>query len=100
MSEEIVEIPVTLDNETHRKLMAMTKKEIIEKAMATAVKAEVFELRCKTAMNGEADFRKEIKRLENEVSEYKRKLDISEMYVEQARSMIETIMDRWYSYDD
>jgi hypothetical protein len=69
---------ITLDEETVSKLMKLTKKELIEKFVLAAVEASVATQRA------------------NDISA---SLSKAETYVEQARSIIESIMERWYHYD-
>lgn len=73
-------------------LERMTKKELIEKLGAAAVEAEVYKLRCQTAVEAEDKAHREIETLRT-------KLDKAEAYVEQGRAMIEAVMERWYEYD-
>ena len=70
----------------------MTKKELLENLEHAAVEAEVFKLRCKTALE-------DVDRLTKKVSDLQTNLDKAESFVEQGRAMIEAIMERWYHYD-
>ena len=60
------------------KLMKMTKAELIEKFAIAACESEVNKKKCEKLQT---------------------KLDKAEEYIEQARAMIEAIMERWYHYD-
>jgi len=90
--EEFVDVPVRLDKATTEKMYAMTKKELIEKIGAVEVEAEVYRLRCQTAVE-DAD------KAHSEIETLRTKLDKAEAYVEQGRAMIEAVMERWYEYD-
>ena len=73
---DYVEVPI--DGKLVRQLMRMTKKELIEKFCIAALEANV---------------------AKTETVKLKLKLDLAESYVEQGRSMIEAVMDRWHEYD-
>lgn len=90
--EEMIDVPVRLDKDTTGKLYKMTKTELIEKLGAVAVEAEVYRLRCQTAVEDTDKAHREIETLRT-------KLDKAEAYVEQGRAMIEAVMERWYEYD-
>lgn len=90
--EEMIDVPVCLNKATMDKLNNMTKRELIEKLGAAAVEAEVYRLRCKTAMEDSERAAREVEKLQT-------KLDKAEAYVEQGRAMIEAVMERWYEYD-
>lgn len=85
MSEEKVEIEIDLDNEIAVKLGKLTKKELTEKYIEAALGAHVAERRAKAA--------------ESEAQRLQTNLDKCEAYLEQSRSMIEAVMQRWYEYD-
>lgn len=71
-------IDVKIDGELFKQLMSMTKTELVEKLCVVSLEATVAE--------------KELRRLQD-------KIIIAESYVEQGRSMIEAVMERWHEYD-
>ena len=78
MSEDYVDVSIKLDKETINTLNRMTKSQLIEKILAVALEAKI---------------------ATNNAKDMQTKLDKSEAYVEQARAMIEAVMNRWYEYD-
>lgn len=67
------------------RMLAMNKTELMEMTV-------VFMLRTKVQQET-------IKGAENDLGIVERRLKKSEEYNEQARSMLEAIMERWYHYD-
>ena len=99
MTEEYVEVELRLNKETMNTLKDMTKKQLRNRICEIALeshiaeqKAEMWNLRCQTALE-------DVERLEKEILQLESKLSQSENYNEQARSMLEAIMERWYHYD-
>lgn len=90
--DDMITVPVRLDKDTMGRLNKMTKTELIERLGSVAVEAEVYKLRCQTAVEDADKARREIETLRT-------KLDKAEAYVEQGRAMIEAVMERWYEYD-
>lgn len=105
--EQMIDVPV--DKPTMDKLNKLTKRELVEKFCAAAVEAEVYKLRCQTAIEDADKAIRESetlrKRLDNadkatrEAEVLRTKLYKAESYVEQGRAMIEAVMERWYEYD-
>lgn len=71
-----VEVPI--DEELVIRLMAHTKKELVDKFIISALESKV---------------------ANNDVIKLQKKLDKAESYIEQGRSMIEAVMERWHEYD-
>ena len=84
---------VHIDAETASKLQKFTKAELIEKFCNAAIEAEVYKLRCRTAIEKADAATKRVHSLQS-------KLDKAESYVEQGRAMVSAIMERWYEYDE
>jgi hypothetical protein len=74
--EKWVEVP--MDEEIARKLMRLTKKQLIERYCVNTC---------------------ELHLANKKAVEVQTKLDKAEAYVEQARAMLEAVMERWYEYD-
>lgn len=89
MTSEEVTVDVRLDKDLETKLFKLTKKELIEKIIIAACEAKVA-----------TEEVKQIKtKMGREIKTLQTKLDKAESYVEQGRSMIEAVMERWYEYD-
>lgn len=90
---EYIDIPVQLDEKTAKALNKMTKPDLIDRVCSLAVESKTYELRCQTAIE-EAD------ELQRKVASLQTRLDKAETYIEQARAMIDGVMERWYHYDN
>jgi len=85
MSEVPLKDYLGLNEKQFSYLNKMTKKELMSIICASTLRGKVQD-EC-------------IEKLEREADTLNTKLDKAESYVEQGRSMISAVMDRWYEYD-
>jgi len=93
MKEEMIDVELNLGKEDADRLRKMTKTQLTNAFVAVVLKTRV-----QRETIGELE--RGGNRLKNEIKETERRLVRSEEYVEQARKMIDSVMERWYSYED
>ena len=97
-SEEMVEFELMLEKE--HKLLKMTKSELRSKFVEASLTAHVLDLRLQTEKEHKEQLEQELNRVKKELDRRDNALEKSEEYNEQARAMIEAIMERWNFYED
>ena len=96
MTKEVIDTSIEFSEEMTIKYYKMTKKELVNRICALTIENKVQQtknLRIDIAIE---DANKAFK----EIEDLKFKLNKAESYVEQGRAMIESIMEKWYHYDD
>ena len=96
MSEEMIDIEVRMPKETVAIFSKLTKKELLNHLYVLILKVEV-----QTETIDKMSREKEAinKKVQQAVNKLEDKLGQAEEYGEQARAMIEAVMERWYNYD-
>jgi len=95
-----MEMNKIITEESHAALMKATKADLVRMLVDSSQKQELYRLRCQTAFDGEKEFRDEIKSLSEKLEVTQDRLEKAEEYNEQARSMLDAVMERWYKYND
>lgn len=85
MAEEMIDVKVRLGEELANEINKMNKTELKNKLVATILRSFVQD--------------ETIKRIEKSNEKLQTKLDIAQSYIEQGRSMIDAVMERWHEYD-
>ena len=95
-----VNIEVCLGAELAGKIDKMTKKEIVEVLCAVTLKSHVQNETTRKQELKIFDLKQALIDEENEVTRGRERLATAERHVEQARAMIDVIMQGWYDYDE
>jgi len=85
MPEEMIDVELRLGKEQANELLKLTKPELMNRLVVMILRNHV---------QDEA-----INNLEKENTRVKGMLDKAETYIEQARGMINSLMEKWYHYD-
>ena len=93
MSEDEIEVPIRLTKELADKFGKMKKQELMDRCSTLIVECEMLKLRTKTAIEVSDKYCAKVLKLEN-------KLRKSESDGEQARAMIEAVMEKWHEYPE
>lgn len=93
------DIQVEVSSDEIAKLQKLTKEKLINELVNMSLKAQTYKLRCQTAIEAEREAQIAVNTLTKSVDKLQTKLGLAESYVEQGRSMIEAIMERWHEYD-
>jgi len=103
MKEEMVDVDLSLDKETADTLKKMTKAELFNRLIIMILRNRVQDETVRSLEINEERTADRIKGMEQnhkqKIAKVEAKLEKAEFYVEQARAMVEAVMEKWYHYD-